>query len=91
MKEPLDPSTAHRLARSILKDGIVSYSTHAQEEMAKDDLSALDCVNVIRGGVVEPGEFSGRSWRYRIRTNRIVVIIAFRAKSELRVVTAWRM
>ena len=91
MNEPLDPSRAHQLARSILRDGVVSYSTHAAEEMAKDHLVMVDCVNVIRGGVVEPAEMMNGTWRYRIRTNRIVVVIAFRSETELRVITAWRM
>ena len=29
-------------------------SSHALEEMANDDLTTVDCVNVLRGGIVEP-------------------------------------
>jgi hypothetical protein len=58
--------------------------------VAKDDLSNVDVTNVLRGGVVEPPEFENGSWRYRVRTLKIAVIVAFRTESELRVVTAWR-
>jgi len=59
--------------------------------MAKDDLNMVDCVNVLRGGVVEQPEFEHGTWRYRVRTNRIVVVAAFRSATVLTVVTAWRI
>jgi len=90
MKEPLHPTEARRLIRRILVDGSVAYSRHALEEMAKDDLTAVDVTNVVRGGVVEPAEFENGSWRYRSRTALIAVVVAFRSETELRVVTAWR-
>ncbi len=62
----------------------------AVSPMAKDDLSAVDVTNVLRGGVIDPAEFENGSWRYRSRTARIAVIVAFRSDTELRVVTAWR-
>ena len=54
-------------------------------------LTMVDVTNVLRGGVVDPAEFENGSWRYRVRTARIAVIVAFRSETELRVVTAWRM
>lgn len=71
MIEPLDPGPARQLVREILANGTVTFSGHAITEMAKDDLSTVDCVNVLRGGVVEPGELEKGSWRYRIRTARM--------------------
>lgn len=70
--------------------GSVVFSRHALEEMAKDNLTAIDCTNVLRGGVAEPGEFENGSWRYRLRTNQIFVVIAFRSEGKLVIVTAWR-
>ncbi len=90
LNEPLDPGEAKRLIRNILSGGSVAFSRHANEEMAKDDLSPVDVTNVLRGGVVDPAEFENGSWRYRSRTARIAVIVAFRSDTELRVVTAWR-
>jgi hypothetical protein len=91
LDEPLDPNEAKRLIRTILKEGIFSFSTHADREMKKDDLNNVDCVNVLRGGVVEQPEHENGTWRYRVRTNRIVVVVAFRSSKELLVVTAWRV
>jgi hypothetical protein len=88
--EPLSPSEVRRLVREIIANGSVSFSKHAEEELAKDNLTMVDAINVLRGGVVEPGEFENGSWRYRVRTSRITVVLAFRSESELRVVTAWR-
>jgi len=88
--EPLSPPEARRLIRAILDSGSVAFSKHAEEEMAKDNVTIVDVANVLRGGVVDPGEYENGSWRYRVRTARIAVIVAFRSETELRVVTAWR-
>lgn len=89
--EPLSPPEARRLIREILDRGAVVFSRYAEEEMTKDNLTMVDVTNVLRGGVVDPGEFENGSWRYRVRTARIAVIVSFRSETELRVVTAWRI
>ena len=91
MEEPLDPAKAKQLVRTILQSGTVSYSKHACEEMVKDGLQTVDCVNVLRGGVIDFPELVNGTWRYRVRTNRMVVVIAFGSESHVRIVTAWRM
>ena len=88
--EPLSPPEARRLIQEILETGSVTFSKHAEEEMAKDNLTMVDVANVLRGGVLDPAELENGSWRYRVRTARIAVIVAFRSETELRVVTAWR-
>lgn len=91
LDEPLDGNRAAKLIKQIVRDGQVAWSQHALDEMKKDDLATVDCVNVMRGGAVsEPAEFEHGSWRYRIHTPRICVVVAFRSESELVVVTAWR-
>jgi hypothetical protein len=89
--EPLRSDAAHRLIRTILSSGTVRFSGHALTEMKKDGLTTIDCVNVLRGGVVEPAEFENRSWRYRVRTAKIYVVVAFRSEEALVVITAWRV
>jgi hypothetical protein len=69
--ELFDPPQARKLIRSILQAGTVRFSGHVLEEMTKDDLTTVDCTNVLRGGVVEPPEWNSGTWRYRIRTARI--------------------
>ncbi len=88
--EPLDPAEAKKRIRSILDTGVVAPSSHALEEMEKDGLTMVDCANVLRAGWVEPAEWENGSWRYRVRTTRMCVVIAFRSESKLAIVTAWR-
>ncbi|MDZ4806462.1 MAG: DUF4258 domain-containing protein [Candidatus Eisenbacteria bacterium] len=90
MKEPLKPADAERLIARILEEGAVRYSRHAFQEMANDELATLDIENILRAGVVEPAEFENGSWRYRVRTPRMMAVVAFRSESQLVVVTAWR-
>ena len=92
LREPLSPTQAKALARKILKEGLYAFSGHAEQEMEKEKppLTQPDCVNVLRGGAYEPGEWENGSWRYRAHTARITVVITFRSKTELLVVTAWR-
>ena len=90
MDEPLAPEAAKRLIVDILKGGRFIYSKHAKNEMLDDDLTTVDCENVLRGGVVRPGEYEHGTWRYRVETSRITVVVAFRSEGELVVVTAWR-
>jgi len=90
MDVPLTAEAAKRLIREILKTGRFTYSKHARDEMLADDLTTVDCENVLRGGVVRPGEREHGTWRYRVETSRIAIVIAFRSERELVVVTAWR-
>jgi hypothetical protein len=75
--EPLSPSDAKRLIQGIVSNGSVTFCGHAQQEMAKDDLAATDLLNMLHGGVVEPAEFENGSWRHRVRTARMCVVVAF--------------
>jgi len=88
--EPLDPAAAKALIASILRTGSVTPSQHALEQLKARAMTMVDVVNILRAGVVEPGEFLNGTWRYRVRTPRMNVVIAFRSETELRVVTAWR-
>jgi uncharacterized protein DUF4258 len=91
LAEPLDPAVVRRLLRAILPAGDLVFSRHALDEMRKDDLTAPDVVNVLRGGAVQPGEFENGSWRYRVMTQRIAAVVAFRTETRAVVVTAWRI
>ena len=64
--EPFDPQEAKKRIRSILETGVVTPAGHAMDEMEKDGLTMVDCINVLRGGWVEPGEWERGSWRYRV-------------------------
>jgi hypothetical protein len=92
MKEPLGPDAAMALIRSILQGGQVAWSQHALDELLPDGLTTVDGVNVMRAGAIsEPAELVKGPWRYRVHTQRITVVVAFRSEVELVVVTVWRM
>ena len=89
--EPLKPPDAKALFRDIMESGVVEFSGHALEEMKADELETPDCLNVLRGGVVNPPEYVNGEWRYRVSTQRICIVVAFASNTRLRVVTAWRI
>ena len=90
MDEPLSPPDARARLRHILAEGTVTTTQHARDEMRKDELTIVDCANVLRGGVVEPAEWESGGWRYRVHTARICVVVEFEDDVEAVIVTAWR-
>jgi len=62
------------------------------KEMAADNLTIVDCTNVLRGGVPDPAEWNDEyeEYRYRVHTQRICVVIVFTSEEELFIVTTWR-
>jgi hypothetical protein len=64
VKEPLPPATVKRLLVELRAAGILSFTKHAYEEMAKDNLTEIDVRNTLRGGTVRPGELVSGTWRY---------------------------
>lgn len=88
--QALPESVAKSYIQAILDEGNVAYSKHAEEEMAKDHLTTVDVVNVLRGGSIGPPEWENGSWRYRVQTQKMCVVVAIRSESELKIVTAWK-
>jgi hypothetical protein len=92
LKEPVSPDAATKLIHAIARTDDVGWSTHAEEERVKDGLTTVDCLNVMRAGVVtEHPEWKNGSWQYRIHTNRICVVVPFGSETELTIVTTWRI
>lgn len=87
----VDAAKARGLLREILASGTLTFSGHAKDEMAKDKLTTQDVVNVLRAGVVEPSEFERGSWRHRVKTNTICVVVVLVSEQEAVAVTAWRI
>ncbi|RLB57348.1 MAG: hypothetical protein DRJ42_00610 [Deltaproteobacteria bacterium] len=81
---------ARRIIREILRTGTVVFTDHARTELGKDALVERDITNVLRGGVVDPAEWENGAWRYRVRTQRIEVIVEFESRDGLIVITAWK-
>lgn len=73
--------------------GLVRYSRHALEELKKDRLTTVDVVNVMKSPdaqIIDEPELEYGSYRYRLGTRKIMVVVAFDSPKSLVVVTAWR-
>jgi hypothetical protein len=69
----------------------MTFSKHALEEMEKDNLKTGDILNVLKAGkIFDAPEFENGSYRYRVQTQKIMVVIAFRKTNHVVIVTAWR-
>jgi hypothetical protein len=88
----LTQDQAKRRLREILKSATaaVSFTGHALKEMTADRMTAVDVVNVLRGGWADPAEWENGEWRYRIHTRTMCVVVSFPADDKVRVITAWR-
>jgi len=53
MRQPLTRREARRLIGEILATGTVGFSSHALDELHKDEATAVDAAGVLRAGVVE--------------------------------------
>lgn len=71
----------------------IIYSKHALKELKKDNLTISDVLNVIKSPsakIIHDAEFENGSYRYRLETSNIVVVLAFESGTRMIVVTAWR-
>lgn len=72
----------------------VFFTRHAREELENDDLTTVDAWNVLKSPdskILGEGEFKDGSFRYRLETANILVVIAFQEDGlGLSVITAWR-
>ncbi len=69
----------------------VFFTNHANQELANDGLSRRDVRIALRGGIVSPGELERGTYRYRVLTSSIVVVVAVHAQTDVWVVTVWRL
>jgi hypothetical protein len=91
----LDRNQARKLITAIAAQApeSIRFSRHALEEMEKDNLTTGDVLNVIKSPaakIVDQPELENGSYRYRLKTNNIGVVLAFASKTVCIVVTAWR-
>jgi hypothetical protein len=71
----------------------INFSKHALTELMKDGLTTVDALNVLKSSdskIHDEGELKDGSYRYRLQTNFITVVVAFWPNGKgLNVVTAW--
>src|SRR5260370_20380410 len=64
---------------------------HTGRRLRERNIDMVDVDNVLRTGRIDTeGRLEDGSWRYRMETDRMVVVVAFRSRSEMVIVTAWR-
>jgi hypothetical protein len=88
---------ALKLVRKILTENpsALIFTKHAEDELENDGLSKIDALNVLNSPsarITDEPELDSRSgkWRYRVKTERIVVVIAFFTTNDgLVVITVW--
>jgi len=90
LDEPLDDPVLRRTLRSILDSGELRISRHAYQEMDNDNLTEQDVRNCLWAGRPDGCDLERGTWRYRVRTGWIVVVVAFRSETQAVIVTAWR-
>jgi len=82
---------ARKLASKILKEGSIHFSKHAETRMVERNMNSNDVINLLRGGKIhEAPKLEHGSWRYRIETEKMTLVVAFRSESNLVVVSCWR-
>lgn len=89
----LAPGQARKVLSAIFHHDpcFVSFTKHAREQMAARNLKTGDVLNILKAGwITDDPEFVNSSYRYRVSTSKITVVIAFRKPFYVVVVTAWR-
>lgn len=84
-------------ARKVLSEifnsdlDLITFSRHARDQIKIRALSSVDVINVLKAGkILNDPEYENGTWRYRVESLMITVVIAFRRPNHLIVVTAWR-
>ncbi len=90
----LDRNQARKLLSRILNessDSRISFSKHCREELKNDYLTTVDVFNVLKAGFIkiDPEEVKG-TYRYRVETAKITVVVTFPQPDWIRCITAWR-
>ena len=88
MSERLEQLASEKAPREEIER---AAAEEGMRTMWEDGIGKVDVTNVLRGGVPQPGENENGSWRYQVRTQKLVVVVAFRDEETAVIVTAWRL
>ena len=89
----LTPAEAKAHILKALETGRVRFTSYCRGRMAERSVTEVEIINVLRGGVVEPAEFERGAWRYRVRANRIYVVVELEEDADgdfVLTITLWR-
>ena len=71
----------------------LKVSRHAEEELSSERLASSDAVNLLKSPaakILDEGELENGSWRYRLQTANLMLVVAFWPNGQgLTVVTGW--
>ncbi|MCP5464761.1 MAG: DUF4258 domain-containing protein [Deltaproteobacteria bacterium] len=94
IESSLRAGQANKVLKQILNQGeshYIVFSKHCRKEMSDDNLTSVDIINVLQGGrIIDDPELEKGTYRYRVETPNIIVVIAFCKPHMIRCVTAWR-
>lgn len=94
-KEKMSKLEARKRIRLIIDKfpGNIFFSKHSLEELKEDGLTTIDALNVLKSTdskISDEGEFENGSYRYRVQTNYMMVVVSFSNDGNcINVVTAW--
>lgn len=89
----LSPGQARKVLAEIFNHNpnLISFTKHAHKQMSERDLKSGDVLNVLKAGkIFSDPEYENGSFRYRVQTKKMIVVVAFRKPNHVIVVTAWR-
>jgi hypothetical protein len=90
VNQPLQATEARSQIRQILDHGALLVSRHFKQKLRQQHMVMSEVLSALRNGTVDEAEWENGSWRHRVRTSRLVVVVAFASESELALVTTWR-
>lgn len=89
----LNVNQAKKVIQEFINSGApnITFTKHSLDRMAEKDIETTDVLNVLRAGFIydEPEEINS-SFRYRIETSRMLVVVALKDPDNITIVTAWR-
>jgi hypothetical protein len=80
--QKLNRHEARKLIAKIMTNSpeCVRFSSHALRELANDSLTTTDALNVLKSPdskIHQEGEFANGSYRYRLETSILLIVVAF--------------
>ena len=92
MDEPVGEAELRKIITAINDGrGSLNFSKHAFQRMDERSLDEKDCRNILRAGRWRGPDFETGTWRYRMESNNMFVVVAVRSETCLVVVTVGRL
>jgi hypothetical protein len=90
LDEPLDEASLKRWLKSVLAGGTLTFHSHAQFRMDERGIPEAECMSALRAGKLADVGFEHGTWRYRMETSRVAVVVVVRSDEEAVILTCWR-